>query len=520
MVGLPYKAAILDLDGVITQTAQLHAQAWKQMFDDFLRQRADQSGNEYVPFDRAADYQQYVDGKPRYDGVRSFLKSRGIELPEGGPDDSSGAATIYGLGKRKNDLFLDLLQQSGVTVYDDTVAQIQQWRSQGMKTAVVSSSRNCQAILEQAGLQSLFDAKVDGVDSERLGLAGKPAPDIFLQAAQQLEVDPEEAIAVEDAISGVKAARAGRFGLVVGVVRDGDGSVLKEQGADCIVHDLRELSQLDSNSRSSNSSQPQSALDHFDEIQQRLSQHSLVLCTDYDGTLTPIVDRPEDATLSDDMRSLLQTLAQHLTVAVISGRDLSDVQQMVQLENLYYAGSHGFDIAGPGDLRQQQAQAQASLPTLDQAEQKLRQRLNSITGTQVERKRFAIAVHYRAAAEADLADIKAIVNDVLSQHPNLRQSQGKKILELQPDIPWDKGRAIEWLLHRLQLHSPEVVPLYLGDDTTDEDAFRALQDQGISIYVGSPDQPTQADYFLRNSDEVKQFFQALVQQVEQRSRYD
>ena len=261
---------------------------------------------------------------------------------------------------------------------------------------------------------------------------------------------------------------------------------------------------------------PSSALEHFDTIEHRLRDRQLALFTDYDGTLTPIVQRPEMAILSDELRSQLQALANQTTVAIISGRDLADVQHMVGLPSLYYAGSHGFDIAGPNNIRLQHKDAQPFLPDLDKAEIQLREQLNHIAGARIERKRFAIAIHYREAAEQVVDTIKKTVDTVLNHYPQLRQRSGKKIFEIQPDIPWDKGRAIYWLLNQLGLNQPGVLPLYLGDDTTDEDAFQALKNHGVSIYVGAPDKPTQADYFLQDPDEVKQFFQILIQQLKRR----
>lgn len=234
-----YQAVILDLDGVITQTAHLHAYSWKQMFDRYLQQRS-QQGEQYALFDVNADY-QYMNGKPRHDGVQSFLESRGIKLAKGSSDDLAGTETIYGLGNLKNELFLKLLEQDGIRTYADTVEQIYRWQNQGMKLAVVSSSRNCDPILKAAGLRSLFEVKVDGVDCAQLRLKGKPAPDLFLEAARQLNVEPQQAIVIEDAISGVAAGRAGGFGLVVGVDRDGSEVALQEHGADLVVQDLRDL---------------------------------------------------------------------------------------------------------------------------------------------------------------------------------------------------------------------------------------------------------------------------------------
>ncbi|MBW3543779.1 MAG: beta-phosphoglucomutase family hydrolase, partial [Planctomycetes bacterium] len=228
------------MDGVITQTAVLHAQAWKQMFDRFLAARAERTGEKLAPFDADTDYRRYVDGKPRYDGVRSFLESHGIRLPEGDPDDPPDAETICGLGNRKNVLFHELLRE-GIAVYEDTMEQVRRWKQQGFKLAVISSSRNATDVLTAAGVLEEFDVKIDGNDLNRLQLPGKPAPEMFLQAAADLGVPPARAIVVEDALSGVEAGRAGGFGLVVGVTRNGNGDALLRHGADVVVADLRDV---------------------------------------------------------------------------------------------------------------------------------------------------------------------------------------------------------------------------------------------------------------------------------------
>lgn len=232
----PFRAVIFDLDGVVTRTADLHARAWKRMFDEYLGTRAE----DQPPFDVATDYRTYVDGKTRYDGVRSFLASRSIVLPEGDPDDSRDRETVCSLGDRKNEYFHDLLASEGVKTYEDAVAQLRVWRADGLKTAVVTSSRNGSSILDAAGLWHLFDAGVDGNDAAELGLDGKPAPDVFLEAADRLGVDPGETIVLEDAVAGVEAGKRGGFGLVVGVAREG-GEALAEHGADIVVHDVRTL---------------------------------------------------------------------------------------------------------------------------------------------------------------------------------------------------------------------------------------------------------------------------------------
>lgn len=237
-----FDAVLFDLDGVLTETAGVHAATWQRMFDDFLQRRAQETCTPFVPFEIATDYMLYVDGKPRYDGVRSFLASRHITLPEGQPDDPPEADTVCGLGNRKNALFNEVLRSEGVQVYDSSVVFVQQLRRQGIHTAVVSSSQNCIAVVQAAGIEDLFEVCVDGKVAMQLHLAGKPAPDTFLKAAESLGVAPARAVVVEDAVSGVQAGRAGGFGLVIGVDRHGDAARLQQHGADIVVSDLRELS--------------------------------------------------------------------------------------------------------------------------------------------------------------------------------------------------------------------------------------------------------------------------------------
>lgn len=237
MLGLPdgIGACLFDLDGVLTQTAKVHDRAWKQTFDPILKARG------LPEFDPVADYDEYVDGKPRYDGVRSFLQSRGIDLPEGRPDDPPDADTICGVGNKKNDLVLKLIDRDGVEAYDGSVRYLHAVRDAGLPRAVVSSSANCQAVLRAAGIESLFDARIDGVVADEQHLKGKPAPDTFLAGARALGVAPAHAVVFEDALAGVQAGRDGGFGFVVGVDRVGQADELHAHGAMVVVKDLAEL---------------------------------------------------------------------------------------------------------------------------------------------------------------------------------------------------------------------------------------------------------------------------------------
>jgi beta-phosphoglucomutase family hydrolase len=243
MLGLPdgIRGCLFDLDGVLTQTAKVHDAAWKQMFDEFLRQRATATGEPFVPFDPVGDYDEYVDGKPREEGTSSFLASRGIKLPEGSEDDPPAAQTVYGLGNRKNEIVLKIMADDGVQTYEGSVRYVKAVKEAGLPRAVVSSSTNCEQVLAAAGLSDLFDARIDGIVAHQEHLHGKPAPDTFLAGAKKLGLAPKEAAVFEDALAGVAAGRAGAFGFVVGVDRVGQAEQLREHGADVVVKDLGEL---------------------------------------------------------------------------------------------------------------------------------------------------------------------------------------------------------------------------------------------------------------------------------------
>jgi beta-phosphoglucomutase family hydrolase len=243
VLGLPdgTRGCLFDLDGVLTKTAKVHAAAWKEMFDSYLRDRSRRTGEPFVPFDPVRDYDEYVDGKPRADGTRSFLTSRGVELPEGSDDDPPGAETVHGLGNRKNKIVLRRIREGGVEAYEGSVRYVRAARDAGLRRAVVSSSANCHDVLVAAGIEDLFEARIDGLVAKRENLRGKPAPDTFLAGARALGLDPGAAAVFEDALAGVAAGRAGRFRFVVGVDRVGQADALREHGADTVVTDLAEL---------------------------------------------------------------------------------------------------------------------------------------------------------------------------------------------------------------------------------------------------------------------------------------
>jgi beta-phosphoglucomutase family hydrolase len=234
-----YDAVIFDMDGVVTRTADVHAAAWKRLFDDFLAHRA--QGGDFEPFDIVRDYRRYVDGKPRYDGVRDFLASRDIHLPEGSADDPPGRATVAALGNRKDQFFLAALHEHGAAAFRSTVDLIGKLRGHGLRVAVISASRNARAVLESAGVIDLFETRVDGVVAADLKLPGKPDPAVFLEAARRLGTEPGRAVVVEDATAGVEAGHRGGFGLVIGVDRAGQAQALRQSGADVVVGDLGQV---------------------------------------------------------------------------------------------------------------------------------------------------------------------------------------------------------------------------------------------------------------------------------------
>ncbi|MGC9351188.1 MAG: trehalose-phosphatase, partial [Sulfurovum sp.] len=505
---LHYDAAIFDLDGVVTQTETLHAKAWKETFDPFLKLHVGEEA--FRAFDIHKDYLTYVDGRPRLDGIRTFLSSRGIELSEGSSDDPEDAGTVHALGNKKNRCFHTLLKQ-GVKLYEPAIELIRKVKNFGLSVAVASSSKNCRAILESVNLTALFDVTVDGVDLQYLGLKGKPEPDLFLEAVKRLGVDPARAIVFEDSVAGVKAAKKGHFGNIIGVDRSAHSEAsqpLKAAGADHVVTTLALLNIC------TETTELPSAFDHFDTIEKQLRDKEVVFYFDYDGTLTPIVSHPQDAHLSESMKTMLMKLSNQCTVAVISGRGLGDIKSRIGIKGIYYAGSHGFEIEGPG-IKMEYESALAFIEDLDALEAELKSVLEDVEGAFVERKKFSIALHYRNVSNAELPLIEKAAEESLHRYPKLRKTFGKKVYELQPDLEWNKGRAIEWLGDALMVNNKGSKIVYIGDDITDEDAFSAIQGYGIGILVdGDKARYTSAHYRLENVEAVPRFLEALSLSIE------
>lgn len=505
---LPVDAVIFDLDGVITQTRKTHKKAWKVMFDRFFEKHHP----EQDPMSEN-DYQEYIDGKPRYQGVKSFLMSRKIELPFGFQEDDPGFDTVCALGNIKNELFNEILEKDGVDVYNDALEKLKEWKQKGIKTAIVSSSKNCKKIIEVAGIDDLFDARVDGVVSDEIGLKGKPDPDIFAEAARRLKARPENSIVFEDATSGVKAGQKGYFGLVVGVSRFNNKEALLENGADITIDDFSELDLNDVELVEEYfSRQGKPIFPGNEEIFETLKTKKPAIFLDYDGTLTPIVPRPEDAVISDEMKKTLKELAKIFTVAIVTGRDKEDVENLVGLDELIYAGSHGYIITGPNGLFMEHPDSKKIIPKLDEIEKEIEDVLKERTeGTQVDRKRYAIGIHYRNARPEDEEIVLDLVEEMLKKYPGHKKGEGKKIVEIKPNIDWHKGKAVDWILDALELSGKDdIIPMFIGDDITDEDGFQEIKDKGIGILVGGHGQKTAAKYALKNVFQVKEFFNRLI----------
>jgi alpha,alpha-trehalase len=302
---------------------------------------------------------------------------------------------------------------------------------------------------------------------------------------------------------------------VIGVNRADNEGILKKAGADVVFSDLCDIRINDRRPvRKKEMASLPSALDHIPQIFQEVKDRNIALFLDYDGTLTPIVNDPDKAFLEDNTRQILKKVAGKWVVAVISGRDLQAIQNFVKLDNVYYAGSHGFDISGPADLTLEMQKGKEFLPVLDKAQGQLEEKLTHIPGAAIERKQFSIAIHYRNVKQAQVNAVRQAVRQVQTDHPELRITEGKKVFELQPDIEWHKGKALTWLMETLGLHLDTYYPMYMGDDITDEDAFESLNTIGTSIVVKGSSHPTSADFVLENTRETAVFLENLFDEKE------
>ncbi|MET9492964.1 trehalose-phosphatase [Nocardia sp. NPDC006630] len=499
-----HDAVIFDMDGVVTKSASIHAAAWTELFDAFLSQRSAAPGEDRSPF-TPGDYLRYVDGKPRYRGVTDFLAARGISLTEGDPSDADDAVTVCGLGNRKDHLFLARIARDGVPAFDSTVALIRELQAAGLGAAVFSASRNCAEVLRAAGIGDLFRVRVDGLVAEELGLAGKPDPAMLLEAARRLGAEPSRTVVVEDAEAGVAAGRAGGFGLVIGVNRADHAARLSEGGADIVVGDLAEVSLRTGFRRMS---EVPDAMASWSALGDLLDTEKTAVLLDFDGTLSEIVPDPAAATLVDGAAEVLTRLATRCPVAIISGRELADLREHVGITGIWYAGCHGFELLAPDGTSYLHDAAPRAERALAESAEELHRTLSGITGIRVEHKRFAVAIHYRQVAANQVATVFSAVH-ALARRAGLRVTGGRSVLELRPDMDWDKGTALRWILDHLTV---PVLPIYIGDDFTDEDAFDAVETDGLGIVVchdEDGDRRTAARYALSAPTRVREFLEGL-----------
>ena len=399
-----------------------------------------------------------------------------------------------------------------VPVVGSTIALIRRLVDAGVAVAVYTASRNCAAVLESAGIADLFDVRVDGIVAAELALPGKPDPAMLIETARRLGVRPARAVVVEDSEAGVTAARAGGFGLIIGVDRTGDARAeLAARGADAVVGDLAEVTVRDIDRRMS--ALPD-ALASFDQLVGVLGAHRPALFFDFDGTLSKIVDQPDQATLVDGAAEALRALAARYPVGVLSGRDLTDIRARVGIAGLWYAGSHGFEMVAPDGTYHSNETAAQAIDVLRRAAGELTEQLADISGVSVEHKRYAVAVHYRNAAPDAAGAVRAAVRDV-GECRGLTMSAGRKVVELRPNVDWDKGKTLEWILDKVTGGVPPM-PIFIGDDLTDEDAFDSVLHNGIGIVVRHTedgDRATAARYSLNDPDQVREFFDRLLSRL-------
>lgn len=495
--GTPIKAVVADMDSVLTRMAGLHERAWQVAFNTFF---ASCSGDDNRRAELSHDeYRRYLDGKLRYQGAADLLAARHIDLPKGTVADEPGTRTVSGIGNHKEKVLIELLEREGVAVFADALDALRRWRLSGIKLAAISASCNCRTVLRIVELEKHLDVIVDGEQAREREFNSKQA--MMLEAARQLGVQPADTLVLEDTAAGIRAGRKAGFGLTVGVNRNHHAAELENAGADAVVWSLSALRF------------PRclpSALNTVDTIlASHAAERAVAIFLDFDGTLAAIVEDPRKVTLDDPISSTLRTLSGLCTLGLISGRDRSDLQKRVGIEGILYAGSHGLDIGGPG-YEKILPEAEAAVPEIERATQRLSQALESIHGVIIERKRFGVAVHYRQVrSDVDRQQIMRVVDSVLVD-TGLRKRKGKQVVELEPEVNWDKGHALAWLLETAELDAEHVLVVYIGDDETDEDVFASLAGKGVSIVVDDEVSNSLADYRLANPDEVARFLHHLV----------
>lgn len=485
---LPFKALLLDLDGVITDTRDIHFRAWKNLFDEFLLSR--KSKDVFTE----QDYQHYLDGRPREDGIYAYLFARGLEVTK---------EEFIRLKTAKNEHYRKILQDSELKPFPDFLELMKSLKGRDIKVAVVSSSENARFILKKLDLESSFDLIFDGILGKRLNLRGKPEPHYFIEAARMLSLTPSECGIVEDALNGVMAGRKGEFHIVYGISRKGPEYMkeLMDAGANRVITSLVEIVT------------PPNALKAWEEFLMSTGDKDIAIFLDFDGTLSEIVPEPDKAVLKDEAKPVLSDLSKSFTLAVVSGRDRMDVKNKVGLSDIFYAGTHGFDMSGPGCFRYQLDNISNKLKDLEKVTLSLEHLVSDLEGVIIEKKSYATAIHYRMASDEIGPLLKSRILSVIEEFPSLRIKEGKKVFEILPAVDWDKGKAVNKLIDILNVDTSQIVPIYIGDDTTDEDAFRSLRGRGIGIRVDDENNgQTYADFTLKNPDEVLDFLGHILKE--------
>ena len=440
-----HDAVIFHLDGLVADTASIEAAAWKTTFDDYLARRPANENEDHSPF-ADDDYRRHVDNRPRLDGVADFLASRRIFLPRGAQEDTF-EETMCGLGNRMHNVFLDLLDEA-VPALESTVDLLRELQEAGLAAGLYTPSRNWHRVLRAADIENLFAVHVDGGIAGGLARDGRPESAVFFEIARRLAANPSRSVLVVDAEAAVEAGREGGFAVVIGVKRTGGADQLLACGVDVVVDDL---SHVEIRKGDKHVAQLPDALNSYGQLVGVIAGRKPFVCLDYDGTLSEIVSDPDAATLVDGAAEALEHLVALHPVAILSGRDLGDIRDRVGISGIWYAGSHGFELIGPDGTYHQNDVAVAALPALETAAVELRDDLEPIPGVRVEHKRFAVAVHYRNVAAEHVAEVAAAAHRRGRQH-GLRVTNGRKVVELRPNVDWDKGDALRWISD--SIHQP------------------------------------------------------------------
>ncbi|WP_347251382.1 trehalose-phosphatase [Legionella sp.] len=499
------KGIIFDMDGVVTQTTDLHFKSWKIILDHFLRQINETNIN----FSHR-DYLFYFDGVSRENGVKNFFNAYKIDEYKIRNYYNNLADCINSICMKKNNLLLSIIAEDKVQVFPDCIEFIKYISDLNYKSAIISSSKNCRKVLERAGIMDLFPVCVDGKTAEEKNIPGKPNPAIFLEAANQLNLLPDECMVVEDALAGVSAAKEGRFGLVVALDRENKlFTEFSQYNPDYILTDLSKKQVNLYEVFLEGKPTTITALYSLPIISSALTQQrEVVIFLDYDGTLTPIVDRPQDAHLSPEMKKSLIELCKNYLTLVISGRQLENLKEKIGIADLYYAGNHGYEFDGPQYLGFPFEMGQEYLEDIQSFFEKTDAILKDIRGCIIENKKFTLSVHYRLVNENQHQFISSSIDLLLQDHPKLSRHEGKKVIEIRPKISWNKGIASLNFLKWIKKDNANVIPIYIGDDVTDEDAFQLFNLNGITVKVGA-NTNTHARYFLESPNQVKFFLDQL-----------